>query len=431
MVGERSTPESGVLNFLLMSVGTRGDMEPFLALGQGLVQRGHHVTCAFPAQFEHLTEEAGLEFVSLGSGFIDLLDSDLGRAALGGGGSALSKLAANVRLASQQKEVNKALIERQHRVAESRQPDRILYNGKAIYAVLWELAHPGRTVLVSPVPYLHYVEGHTHLAFHTNLGKPLNKLTYALADFGQAVTARIAARWLRLPRPPRLRRLRRVLAARRVAYTVSPTLFPRPSYWPGNIQVLGYPERARSKGRHSDEALRAFLERHPERSVLFATFGSMTNPEPKRRTEALVEVLLRHRIPAIINTASGGLVELEDLPTDLIHFVSEIPYERVFPLVRAVLHHGGSGTTHTALRAGCPSLIVPHVVDQFVWGRIVEDLGAGPAALSIRELTGRRLEPSILALWGNRGYRTRAQELAVRMAAENLDEDLYGQLAQE
>jgi sterol 3beta-glucosyltransferase len=416
------------VKFLLMSVGTRGDMEPFLALGQGLVQRGHQVVCAFPEQFGHLATGAGLEFVSLGSEFLDLLAGDLGEAALGGGGSALSKFVANLRLASRQTAVNRALAKRQHGIADSQNPDRILYNGKAIYPVLWEVAHPGSAVLISPVPFLHYVEGQTHVAFHTNLGTPLNKMTFALADFGQAVTAKMAARWLQDSEQPTLRTLRQILAARRVVYTVSPTLFPRPAYWGTNLQVLGFPEQASDGDWHPDDALQQFLDQYADEGILFATFGSMTNPAPRRRTEVLVDVLLRHRIPALINTASGGLVNLGDLATDLVHFVSEVPYGRIFPRMRAVLHHGGSGTTHMALRAGCPTLIVPHIVDQFAWGRIVEDLGAGPAPLPIGEFATRRLEPRILALHGNQDYRRRAQEIAARMAAEDLDADLYAQL---
>jgi sterol 3beta-glucosyltransferase len=322
-------------------------------------------------------------------------------------------------------------VETQHRIVENHGPDRILYNGKAIYPLLWESSHPGSTVLISPVPYLHYVRGHTHLAFHTNLGEPLNRLTYELADFGQAVTAKISARWLPSSRPPTSRRLRRVLAARRVVYTISPTLFARPTYWDAQVQVLGYPERTRHEARGSDDALQDFLGHHGDGEILFATFGSMTNPEPRQRTEALVDVLLHHRIPTIINTASGGLVKLDDLQTDLIHFVSEVSYERIFPRMRAILHHGGSGTTHMALRAGCPTMIVPHIIDQFAWGRIVEDLGAGPAALPVKHFTSRRLEPRLLALCHNRGYRTRAREIAAKMAAEDLTEDLYAELVRE
>ena len=416
------------MKFVMMSVGTRGDMEPFLAIGQGLRDRGHRVTCVFPAQFESITEQAGLGFESLGPDFLDLLDSDLGRAALGGGGSAYMRLAANVRLASRQTRVNRELVERQRELIENQRVDRVLYNGKAIYPVLWEADHPGKTILISPVPFLHYVRGHTHVAFHTNLGAPLNRLTYALADFGQAVTAKISARWLRRSPAPTLRSLKGVLRVRRVVYTISPTLFPRPKHWGRNLQVLGHHERLGKKEWSPSEALQSFLNRHADAKILFATFGSMTNPEPKRRTEALVDVLVRNRIPTIINTASGGLVPLEGVPPDLIHFTSAIPYEYVFPRVYGVLHHGGSGTTHLALRAGCVTMVVPHIIDQFAWSRIVEELGVGPAGLSIGEFTASRLEPMILALLSNHGYKKRAQDIGIRMASEELEEELFAQL---
>ena len=75
------------MKIVLLSVGTRGDMEPFLAIGGMLQEKGHHVICAFPDQFRPLAEEAGIEFASLGPKFIELLDSDLGKAALGGAAS--------------------------------------------------------------------------------------------------------------------------------------------------------------------------------------------------------------------------------------------------------------------------------------------------------------------------------------------------------
>lgn len=74
-----------------MSVGTRGDMEPFLAIGEILKEKAHQVICAFPEQYRNIAEESNLEFASLGTKFIDLLDSDYGKAAMGGSGSEIKK----------------------------------------------------------------------------------------------------------------------------------------------------------------------------------------------------------------------------------------------------------------------------------------------------------------------------------------------------
>ena len=120
------------MNILLISVGTRGDMEPFLAIGEMLQDRGHQVICAFPEQFRSLAENSNLKFASLGSKFIELLDSDAGRAAMGGA-SGFKKFAGTLKLAMNQSDANKELVINQQKIVEQEQPDRILYNSKAVY----------------------------------------------------------------------------------------------------------------------------------------------------------------------------------------------------------------------------------------------------------------------------------------------------------
>jgi hypothetical protein len=89
------------------------------------------VICCFPEQFRDLVEEPGLEFVSLGSKYIDSLESDVGRSAVGGDGSGFKKFLNNIELARNQAEINKELVIRQYEIIERENPDRVLYNGKA------------------------------------------------------------------------------------------------------------------------------------------------------------------------------------------------------------------------------------------------------------------------------------------------------------
>lgn len=77
------------MKILLISIGTRGDIEPFLTIGELLQEKGHQVICAFPEQFSNLVDVSNLEFASLGLKFIDMLNSDDGKAALGGNTSGL------------------------------------------------------------------------------------------------------------------------------------------------------------------------------------------------------------------------------------------------------------------------------------------------------------------------------------------------------
>lgn len=70
------------MKILMICVGTRGDVEPFLAIGEMLRDKGHEVVCAFPEPFRSLVEEVPMAFGSLGSEFLEMLASDEGKAAL-------------------------------------------------------------------------------------------------------------------------------------------------------------------------------------------------------------------------------------------------------------------------------------------------------------------------------------------------------------
>jgi sterol 3beta-glucosyltransferase len=411
------------MKVILVSIGTRGDMEPFLAIGEILQEKGHQVICAFPEQFRELAEDSNLEFASLGAKFIELLESDAGKAAMGGEGSGLEKFLATVKLARNQTEANKELVNKQYELIEGEEPDRIVYNGKAIYPIIWGLSNRGRATLVSPLPYMHYVRDHTHVAFNSDFGPFLNKLTYSLADFGVVTTVMITKKWLGITSKITRKQIKEALVSNKTIYTVSPSLFSGPDYWNENLKVLGYHKRRQTTNWQPDKGLRDFLERHQR--ILFITFGSMTNPEPEGKTRIIIDILERNEIPAIINTASGGLVKPEGFNSEWIHFVSQIPYDWIFPRIYGVIHHGGSGTTHTALKNGCATMIIPHIIDQFVWDKIIYELGAGPRGIKAGKIATKNLEPKILELINNSGYKEKAEQIASQMEKEDLRGEIY------
>jgi len=188
------------MKILLISIGTRGDMEPFLSIGELLKEKGHEVLCAFPEHFRSLAEESNIEFASLGRKYTKLLNSDNWKAFMGGGSTGLRKLFSLISLSIESSQINKELIFKQYEIIKKERPERILYNGKSIYPIIWEINNRGKTILVSPVPYIHYVKDHTHVAFHSNFGSIFNKLTYSFADFGLAITIIIAIKWLNIQR---------------------------------------------------------------------------------------------------------------------------------------------------------------------------------------------------------------------------------------
>lgn len=410
------------MKIILTSVGTRGDMEPFLAIAELLKEKGHHVICAFPEQFKNLVEETGVEFASLGEQFIELLESEDGKAAMGGS-TGTKKLMATIRLAQKQGPANKQLVKNQYEIIEREKPDRIIYNGKAVYPILWELENKGKTIFVSPLPFMHYVEGHTHIAFNSDFGTFFNKLSFSLAHFGMVTTTLMAKKWLNIKRKISRKSIRNILQFNRTIYTISPALFKRPDNWHENLQVLGYHERNKTINWQPTRELIDFLNKHEK--VVLITFGSMTNTAPEAKTSMLLEILEKNKIPAIINTASGGLVEPSSYDRELIHFVSRTPYDWMFPRINAVIHHGGSGTTHMGLKYGLPTMIIPHIIDQFAWNNIVHKLGAGPKGIKINKINPGNLEPKILDLINNPSYKKKAEEIAREMKKEDFKEEIY------
>lgn len=112
-------------------------------------------------------------------------------------------------------------------------------------------------------------------------------------------------------------------------------------------------------------------------------------------------------------------------PPENILFVNDIPYDWAFSRMYAIIHHGGSGTTHTALKHGCPSLVVPHILDQFYWSRTIAGLHLGPEGIPIKNLDGKTFERKLLDLMNNPSYKNNAIILSEKMKAEHDIDKLY------
>jgi UDP:flavonoid glycosyltransferase YjiC (YdhE family) len=394
-------------------------MEPFIAIGELLKSKGHQVVCAFPEQFEQLALASEMQFASLGPEFIRMLESEVGKTALGGSGKGFRKFLAFVKLAFLQGPINKLLVKRQFEIIEQEKPDRIVHNGKAMYPVLWGIENEDHNIQISPVPYLHYVKGHTHVAFNSNFGSILNKATFKLAKFGLVQTLLITKKWSGIAKNISKKQINAALNYGKVIYTISPSLFPRPQMWNANMQVLGYHQKKNLSAWKPDHPLNEFLSKHE--NVLFLTFGSMTNPEPEKKTEIILGVLEKLKISAIINTASGGLIMPAGFYSEKILFINSIPYNWIFPKVRAVVHHGGSGTTHLAIKNACPTLIIPHIIDQFVWNKMVYEKGLGPKGMKISQLNARNFEEKVKDLMHNQTYASNVSRLASQMNLEDFE----------
>ena len=408
------------MKILLVAIGTRGDIEPFLAAGELLDRNAHEMVYAFPEQLCGLVPKQH-RVHALDHRFLDLIDSPEGRVIMGGRMSFLEKMRAYKHLYSEGMKINERMVQQQMTITETEDPDLVVYHAKANFPPMWHLTTGKPIVLLSAVPYLiHATNNHPHLGFNLPGGKFFNRFSYTIANYGLLRTVRGAT--AKLPEQYRYSHaeFKRTLFSTKCGYTVSPSIFPRPQEWPDHVRVLGYHERDKQSDWQPTPALQQFLEKHEK--ILFLTFGSMINPRPKEVTHILLNELKRANIPTLVNTASGGLIVPEAYRNDPnFHFTERIPYDYIFPKMYAVVHHGGSGTTHTALKYGCATMILPHIIDQFMWNRMMATQGVGPLGIGISKITAENVQPLLRDLWNNPTYKARAEEIGRRMAREKIE----------
>lgn len=412
------------MRILLMSIGTRGDIEPFLAIGEILSQKGHRISYVLPEQYCYLIPH-NYKHYSFTSEFLNLIEGEDGKLAMNGS-MGLNKLKAITRLYKEGMAINKILVREQFNIVKNEEPDLIIHNGKCNYPLLWQLVTGKKVVLISPIPYfIHYVKGVGHTGFNFYFGEFINQITYKIANFGLVKAIYDAQKALPTTNNKISKRtIKKNLLSEKLIYTISPSLFTRPTYWGSNIRVLGYHERNKKIDWLPDDNIIKFIKQH--KKILFLTFGSMINSDPEKTTKTILKVLSQLKIPTIINIAAGGLVQQQEFQKkDFFYFTNQIPYDWVLEKCYGVIHHGGSGTTHSCIKYGCVSLILPHVFDQFGWNSLLAKTGLGPKGIAINRITEHRIKPLIIDLYENKSYKLRARKIADMILQENFEKELY------
>ena len=196
----------------------------------------------------------------------------------------------------------------------------------------------------------------------------------------------------------------------------SPALLdPRPPDWPDWMQMCGF----LTPPSHQHEALaadvEAFLSTGPP--PVFMGFGSLMPLSGSTHLDDLIAIFTgaaRHSTRRAIIQADFDRPATNDLL-----FIRRTPHAQVFPRCAAVVHHAGAGTTHTTLRAGVPSVTVPHVSDQFAWSDDLYRLGVAPKPLKRTALTADALAARIRETVGNHRMKAAAESIQRRMAHDD------------
>lgn len=394
------------------TLGTRGDVQPYLALALGLQAAGHEVLLAAPSQFEAFIGSRGIRFAHLPGEFLDLMETPEAKAAMSGSGG----FAAGFALIKHFKPIGRKELTLEWSAAKTFRPDLIIYHPKAIAAphIAEKLGCPA--VLASPLPgFTPTREFASPLVPFKSLG-PLNRVTHRLmAGSGEAIFRGMVAEWrvselgLKSRPAPPLRPLATL-------YAYSPHVLPVPRDWPESVDVTGYWFLDDNQDWRPDVGLSAFLD--ADEVPVYIGFGSMPGLDPEAMTKVIIEALARVGKRGVLATG-GGAIGTHDASAAHVHFIEGAPHDKLFPLMAACVHHGGAGSTASSLRAGKPTVICPFFGDQPFWGRRVEEVGAGPAPIDKKELTVEKLAAAISRATSDTTMARRAKALGADIAAED------------
>jgi UDP:flavonoid glycosyltransferase YjiC (YdhE family) len=397
--------------------GSEGDIRPLIALGHGLVERGHDVELVYTdiadRHYEAVASALGIRVSAVATPVVPDIN-DTYRIGL--------------------------------RIIAARDPltqARIIFDEflKPVERQLYEAA----TGLCARSDFLvgHFILHHLRAAAEL-AGKPEVSVTFAhtmlpsryqhphgtprLGELGNVVEWRLARLAINLVMRPDVNRFRARVGLPPIKdllldgwashllnlIAVTPALCAGPPDWPAWNQVCGFLALPSTAHEAVAPELATFIADGPP--PVFMGFGSLMPWHLDETVALLKEAARMADCRAIIQAEAVEARRSVGVPDDdRVMIVSRTPHAEVFPQCAAVVHHCGAGTTHTTLKAGVPSVPVPHISDQFQWADELRRVGVAPAATSRRRLTAARLAARIRETVESPRFRENARRIQARM----------------
>lgn len=377
------------MKILIFAIGSRGDVQPFVSLAKGLKAAGHEVVLSAPKNFTTFIAEEGLTNVEIPTDIQALMEEPEIQAAMN---SVTGRLKA-FRWATDIMNKQMTAI---WQIGLEAGPDVILNHFKAPVAPHLAQRLSGVSIPVTLQPAFAPTRDFApSFMFRRSLGGVGNRMAHrALGSLTRLGTGTMIRRWIKATGTdigPKLDISKGFGGPVDHIHAYSPTMVARPDDWgPREVQP-GYFFAEPEEGFVPDPALEAFLGAGPP--PIYAGFGSMPGLDHARTTGALRGALERSGQRAVLATGWGGIDGFET--GENIHVLDAVPHTWLFPRVAAVIHHGGSGTTHEGLRWGRPSVVCPLFMDQPFFGDRVAALGAGPVPIRQKHLTAENLSEAI------------------------------------
>ena len=399
----------------ILAHGSRGDVQPYVALGDGLRKAGYAVRVAAPEQFRSFILEYGLEFAPL-AGDPRLLMTEAVKKA-GSQGNFLRSTQVILKYAA-------PIALQVLRDAESAcQGTDVIVHSLLMTQVGHQIARqagiPDFSALVFAV--FNPTGSFPNPGFPDLRWGPYNRLTHHLFTQLFSKGGRLSYNWLLRLRHTHLPPLlpwpfgNSKKRPTPVLYGFSPHVIPRPVEWTEDVHVTGFWFLPSPALWQPPSALLDFLASGPP--PVFIGFGSVISSRALRLTEIVLKALAQTGQRGVLLSGWGGLTRVS-LPQD-VFMIESAPFDWLFPKMKAAVIHGGIGTTAASLQAGIPTLVVPFTADQFFWGDRVSRLGVGPEPIPHRKLNAENLAGAIREMLEDEGMRQRASALGECLRSED------------
>ena len=362
----------------MVAIGSRGDVQPLVALGAGLRNAGNQVHIVAGDEFERLITGANLEFIPLGINIQAAMESQ----------TSIFRFMESIK----DQVLKSCKIEQ----------DAIISTFLGVSTCRLARSREIPFFYVLPMPSLETCEFPNPLFPNMPFGKRYNLLTHRIANRHVTRSYRDAGCLFQEPRPTYL-------------CCFSSHVVSRPSDWGDNAYVTGYWFLDHSINWQPTDELDAFIQKGPP--PIYVGFGSTHTGKPEKMTSLVIDALASIKQRSVLVTGWGGLKVGEVYPD--VYVVDSIPFDWLFPRVSVAVHHGGAGTTSAALRAGVPSVIVPFGVDQSFWARRMKSLGVATEPISPRRLTAKRLSAAIHTVIEDNQMRENVSALGAKIRGED------------
>ncbi|CAL5867229.1 uncharacterized protein PFLUO_LOCUS1444 [Penicillium psychrofluorescens] len=410
------------LNIVIQIIGSRGDVQPFVALGKELKAHGHRVRLATHFAFRDFVNENGLEFFDIGGDPAELMAFMVKNPGLIPDFKTLRSGAIQKRRREMNQIIHgcwKSCFEtgdgtHLHQIKEDPWSDSVDYRRRsfvadAIIANPPSLAHihcaqrlgiPLHIMFTMPWSPTQAFPHPLAIVHHQNCRPTVaNFVSYAVVDMmvweglGDLVN-KFRKTCLSLDpldtitAPSLINRLQIPCA-----YLWSPALLAKPRDWAEKIDICGFSFLPTESNYTPPEEIEAFLRAGSE--PIYVGFGSIVVDDQIKLTKTVFEAIQKTGQRALVSKGWGNLgVDDVDVPDNIL-IIGSCPHDWLFRQVSVVIHHGGAGTTAAGLALGKPTIIIPFFGDQQFWGSIVAKAGAGPMPIPHKQLTADKLSEAI------------------------------------